>query len=319
MTWSAGKSAAQVRTPEVLDAIALYLNLLKRTLTRLAFEVAPSSTATENVKPAWTTVGLRKRFGPAYVAIVRRLPFKKLLARVADRFRRTLEARLPIDYAARYEGRDWPASAETMIGMKRLDNLQTCIERVLQDEIPGDLIETGVWRGGATIFMRGVLAAHNVRDRVVFVADSFEGLPPPDARRAPADAGDIHWTFANLAVSLDEVRRNFERYGLLDDRVSFLKGWFRDTLPTAPIQRLAILRLDGDMYESTMDALDALYPKLSPGGYAIVDDYGAVEGCRRAVHDYRERHGIDEPIETIDWTGVFWRKNPAGHHPGLNP
>jgi hypothetical protein len=296
-----------------VDVIALYLDLLKRSLTRLAFDSAPANVANESTTPAWTTAALRKRFGPAYVAIVRRLPFKKLLARGADRLRRTLEARLPIDYAARYEGRDWPASAETMIGMKRLDNLQTCIERVLQDEIPGDLIETGVWRGGATIFMRGVLAAHGVRDRLVFVADSFEGLPPPDVSRAPADAGDIHWTFANLAVSLDEVKRNFERYGLLDDRVRFLKGWFRDTLPLAPIERLAILRLDGDMYESTMDALDALYPKLSPGGYAIVDDYGAVEGCRRAVHDYRERNGIDEPIEAIDWTGVFWRKN------GLRP
>jgi O-methyltransferase len=126
--------------------------------------------------------------------------------------------------------------------------------------------------------------------------------------RYPKDAGDPHHTFSNLAVSVDEVRANFERYGLMDARVRFLPGWFRDTLPTAPIERIAVLRLDGDMYGSTMVALESLYPRLSPGGYVIVDDYGAVAGCREAVEDYRRDHGIGEPIHAIDWTGVYWRR-----------
>jgi O-methyltransferase len=208
----------------------------------------------------------------------------------------------------RIEGRDWPVLAHTMIGLKRLNNIQFCIEQVLSNSVPGDVIETGAWRGGATIFMRGVLKAHQVSDRTVWVADSFEGLPKPNADKYPADAGDKHHEHAPLAVSLEEVRSNFERYGLLDDQVKFLKGWFKDTLPSAPIKQLAVARLDGDMYESTIDALTHLYPKLSPGGFLIVDDYGAVAGCKQAVEDYRRQQRITAPIETIDQWGVFWQR-----------
>jgi O-methyltransferase len=208
----------------------------------------------------------------------------------------------------RAEGKDWPALALTMVGAKRLDNLQHCVLAVLKDGVPGDFIETGIWRGGSVILMRAILKAHGVTDRTVFAADSFEGLPKPDADTYPADKRDPHWTFKELAVSLEQVRANIERYGLLDDRVHFLKGWFKDTLPEAPIEQLAVARLDGDMYESTMTAIEALYPKLQPGGFLIVDDYGAVRGCKRAIEDYRLRCGITEPIEPIDWTGVYWRK-----------
>lgn len=215
----------------------------------------------------------------------------------------------PLDRVVRAEGRDWPAEAETMIGLRRLDNLEDCITDVLRRDVPGDLIETGVWRGGATIFMRAVLKAYGDADRVVWAADSFEGLPPPDPATYPADEGDKHWQKSQLAVSLDDVRDNFARYGLLDDRVRFLVGWFRDTLPDAPIERLSILRLDGDMYESTIVALRALYPKLSAGGYVIVDDYGAVKGCRAAVEDFRSECGITDALHEIDWSGVFWQRS----------
>ena len=212
------------------------------------------------------------------------------------------------DAVQRAEGRDWPPFAETMIGTRRLDNLVRCVRRVLDDGVPGDLIETGAWRGGATILMRGILAAYGVTDRCVWVADSFEGLPEPDADRYPADDGVDLSGVGILEVDAARVRANFARYGLLDDQVRFLEGWFRDTLPGAPIESLALIRLDGDLYESTTDALTALYPKLSPGGVVIVDDYGAFEPCRRAVDEYRAAYGIDEPIEEVDWTGVYWRR-----------
>ena len=202
-------------------------------------------------------------------------------------------------------------AAHTMIGMKRLANVRTCVEQVLADGIPGDLIETGVWRGGATIFMRAILKAHGIADRVVWVADSFAGLPPPSTACYPHDEGIRLHQFPQLAVPLERVRENFRRYGLLDDQVRFLKGWFRDTLPTAPIGRLAVARLDGDLYESTIQALDALYPKVSPGGFVIVDDYGNVAACRQAVHDFRAGHGIDDAIQRIDWGGVYWRRSPT--------
>ena len=209
----------------------------------------------------------------------------------------------------RANGIDWPSVAHTMIGTRRLENVRECVERVLDADVPGDLVETGVWRGGAAILMRAVLAARGARDRRVWVADSFRGLPPPDAQTYPLDAGDRLHTYGALAIPLEVVRANFAAYDLLDEQVVFLPGWFRDTLPCAPIERIAVLRLDGDMYESTIVALRALYPKLSPGGFLIVDDYGVLASCANAVNDYRAEADIFDAIERIDWTGVYWRKS----------
>lgn len=209
----------------------------------------------------------------------------------------------------RLEGREWPAMAHTMIGWQRLENIQKCVEDVLSKKIPGDLIETGVWRGGAIIFMRAILKAYHAKDRRVWGADSFAGLPKPDVTRYPADEGDQAHTHPELAVSLEQVRANFKKYDLLDEQVCFLPGWFRETLPTAEIDRLALMRLDGDMYESTYVALESLFPKLSQGGYVIIDDYGACTGCQKAVHDFRDANKITDQIVPIDWTGVYWQKS----------
>jgi O-methyltransferase len=207
----------------------------------------------------------------------------------------------------REEGRIWPGNAFTMIGLKRLDNLQNCIEAIIQDRVEGDLIETGVWRGGACILMRAVLAAYSITDRRVFVADSFEGLPPPDPNEFPADKGDTHYLEKFLRVSQEEVKSNFQKFGLLDSQVVFLKGWFKDTLPNAPMEKLAILRLDGDMYSSTMESLKNLYPKLSCGGFCIIDDYG-LDGCKKAVDEFRAQNNIQADMKAVDWTGRYWRK-----------
>ncbi len=269
-----------------------YLDLLKRTLSFTLWPEPPVPLARLNFRrPAW----------------------KRTVVRWLDRLLARRRLRLMHDWshtpAERREGLTWPTDyADTMIGLVRLDNVQTCIETVLREGVPGDLLEAGVWRGGACILMRAVLAVHGVTDRRVFVADSFAGLPPPDESSYPADRGDRHHTFEFLAVSAEEVAANFKKYGLLDAQVVFLPGWFKDTLPAAPIERLAVLRLDGDMYSSTMETLTALYPKLSPGGFCIIDDYGAVPGCRQAVEDYRHQHGLTETLVTIDWGGRFWRK-----------
>jgi hypothetical protein len=216
--------------------------------------------------------------------------------------------RRPFNPGVREEGRDWPAQGHTMVGRKRLDNVEFCVEDVLARGVPGDLVETGVWRGGVVILMRAILKAHGVTDRCVWAADSFEGLPPPNAQKYPHDA-PLHLNrFKELAISLERVQENFRRYGLLDDQVKFLQGWFRDTLPSAPVRRIAVLRLDGDLYESTMDALTSLYPKLEPGGYLIVDDYNDIPACRQAVTDYRSAHRVTEEIVKVDWTGVYWKK-----------
>jgi len=268
----------------------LYIELLKKTLTFSLWPEPP------------VPYGL---FGRRRFSLVRRLA--QGLNRVLSS-RGLLLAEVPgYSEAQRTGGEIWPGYADTMAGRHRLDNLDHCIRRVLADGVPGDFIETGVWRGGSCILMRGILKALGVTDRRIFVADSFEGLPRPDPEKYPLDRGDALYDYDFLAVSEETVRHNFARYGLLDDRVVFLKGFFADSLPGAPIERLAILRLDGDMYSSTMDALGALYHKLSPGGFCIVDDY-ALPACARAVEDFRREHGITEPIESIDTFATFWRK-----------
>jgi hypothetical protein len=221
-----------------------------------------------------------------------------------------ISPRQPSSYVRqlRENGEDWPLVAHTMIGMKRLDNLQYCVETVITEKIPGDLIETGVWRGGAAIFMRAILKAYGVTDRRVFAADSFAGLPPPNPEQFPEDVDDVHHENAYLAVPLEEVKMNFARYGLLDEQVVFIKGWFRDTLPNVLVNSFAVIRLDGDMYESTWEALTNLFPKLSVGGYVIIDDYKVVPGCRTAVDNFRQKYGIMDPIHEIDWAGVYWRR-----------
>ena len=265
------------------DAQSLYLDLIRRDLTRYGMR--------EQMPAQWS---LRRR----------------LLVRTLNVVQPMLMGTNPFGQRKRDLGLDWPTDAETMIGMQRLTSLQHCVETVLDDDIPGDLIECGVWRGGACILMRAVLAAFGDETRRVWLADSFAGMPRPDTANYKADKGILmrfDLSAPILAVSEAEVRANFERYGLLDHQVRFLPGWFKDTLPDAPIDQIAVLRLDGDLYESTIQALDALYPRLSPGGFCIIDDY-VIKACREAVTDYRAKHGISAEIIDIDGSGVLWRK-----------
>lgn len=278
-------------SPELLRS--LYLDLLKRTLTGALAEDNDSIIG-----------GVRTQGSPSLKKRV-----ASSIGQLASRFNLEIALKKPYDAHARENGLDWPVRAESMIGLKRMSNIQHCIEQVVRDGVPGDLIETGVWRGGACIFMKANLVAWGDTTRKVWLADSFEGLPKPDAARYPADAGDQLHKQTGLGVGADQVRHNFERYGLLDERVEFLVGWFKDTLPTAPIDQLALMRLDGDMYESTIQAIEALYPKLSPGGFCIVDDFGShASQAGQAIHDYRKANGIDEEIVAIDPFGAYWRK-----------
>jgi O-methyltransferase len=213
------------------------------------------------------------------------------------------------DRGEREPGRLGPTTAHTMVGVDRLRNLADLAQAALDDDVPGDFIETGVWRGGCCILMRGILAANDVRERKVYVADSFKGVPPPKPELYPADRGDTLYRHAELAVPLETVKANFDRYGLLDDQVVFVEGLFSDTLPSLRCGPLALIRLDGDLYESTAVALEHLHPKVVPGGFVIIDDFGVAPACRQAVLDYRAQHKIDAPIHQIDRSGVWWRNS----------
>lgn len=195
---------------------------------------------------------------------------------------------------------------DTMIGRARLDSLHHCLEYITRNDIPGDVMECGVWRGGAGILMAGYLNIHQINGRRVLLADSFEGLPDPTTALDPDLSRDVH---PQLAVSLPDVKRNFEKYGLLGDNVEFLPGWFSEILPIAPVERLALLRADGDLYSSTSEILENLYDKVSPGGIVIMDDYGVLPPCAKAVADFFDSRSEPLPeLHKIDWSGVFWYK-----------
>lgn len=245
---------------------------------------------------------------------VGRDPIRKVFGQIVNRdFQRKgieVVTRVPFNAEKRRNGRDLPIHADTMIGMKRLENIREAVRTVVADGIPGDIVETGVWRGGASIMMRAALEAYGNQDKTVWCCDSFEGLPPPDMDRFPQDVGMTWHEMSELAVSIEQVQANFRKYGYLDERVKFLKGWFKDTLPTAPIAQISVLRLDGDLYASTMDALTPLYPKVAPGGFIIVDDYMIPQDiCRQATDDFRAANGITEPMIDIDGWGYYWRKS----------
>lgn len=214
----------------------------------------------------------------------------------------------PFQPELRAVGYDWPALAHTMVGLQRLQNVRELAQRALDDRIPGDLLEAGIWRGGCCILMRGVLKANGVTDRKVYAADSFAGLPPPNPEAYPADRDFDLSIYQELAVSRDAVRDNFARYGLLDDQVVFVEGLFTDTLPELAAGPFCLIRLDGDYYESTYVALDALYPKLSLGGFIIIDDFNYLKPTREAVNDYRSRNGITAAMHQVDWSASWWRK-----------
>lgn len=199
--------------------------------------------------------------------------------------------------------------SHTMIGLLRLDNIERSAETVFREGVAGDFFEAGVCQGGAAVFMRVLQVAHGEADRATWAADSFRGLPDPSGEVDSAAGLDLTESrFPWLAWDKEAVADHFRRYDLLDDQVRFLEGWFHDTLPRAPVDRIAVLRIDADLYQSTREVLETLYDRVSPGGFVIVDDYGVLGPCRKAVDEFRLSRGFQAPLRRIDDSGVFWKK-----------
>jgi O-methyltransferase len=208
----------------------------------------------------------------------------------------------------RAAGMDWPLHGLTMVGLRRLDDLQACVEAVVRDDVAGDMIEAGSWRGGASLLMRATLDTLEGPERTVWVSDSFQGFPRAD--RESDESYDLSADLAGcdfLAVPLEEVKETFTRFGCTEG-VEFAPGFFQETLPRLGDRRWSIIRLDGDTYDSVRVAMESLYPGLSVGGYLIVDDYLSLDQCRAAIDDFRREHGITEPLEEVDWSCVRWRR-----------
>ena len=188
------------------------------------------------------------------------------------------------------------------IGRTRLDHLERCLDLVRAEAVAGDLLDCSTGRGGAAVFLRAYLAAHELPDRTVWVADRFRATPEP-AREATI----VDEEMSAFQADLNLVRDAFERFDLLDGRVRFLTGPMEATLAEADVESVALLRLGAGIGDAAGAALDALYPKLSIGGFVVVDDH-AEATCARAVADFRQAHGVEEQVEAIDWTAVAWRK-----------
>ena len=223
----------------------------------------------------------------------------------------------PYNANKRYLGLDWPFIGLTMIGTQRMIEIEMLLRNVTDDNIEGDFIECGVWRGGASIFARGVLNVLQRHDVNVWLVDSFAGLPP---RRQNSLRGPRWETMDYLAVSIEEVSENFKNFAMLpaefdvtanihvhdavaanvsnhtQSNVRFVKGFFKDSLPTLPKNlKISVARLDGDMYQSTLDELYYLYDKISLGGWIIIDDW-CVPETARAIVDFTKIHQIQLPL-----------------------
>jgi len=200
--------------------------------------------------------------------------------------------------------------AHTMVGLHGLTHVERLAGRLFAEGVAGDFVDAGTWRGGCAILMRALQRAFGEVHRRVWVADSFTGVPPSTAEADLRDNVDLtEARYPWLTASLEAVRDNFSTYDLLDEGVRFLPGLFADTLADAPIGPIALLRIDADLYSSTMECLEALYDRVSVGGYVIIDDYAWLPSCREAVDEFRDRRGITAPIERINWTVIHWRKD----------
>lgn len=207
---------------------------------------------------------------------------------------------------ARASGLDWPYLGKTMIGILRLRQTLNLLLTAFTNNIPGGFMETGVWRGGASIFIRAIFRAVRQYQRPVIVCDSFKGLPPINAS-SYHDWVNFEYVFY-LRVSDDEVRQHFIEAGVYDPQIYFVKGFFNETMPVLSnmVHRLVFLRLDGDMYESTVDVLYRFYDKVSIGGYVYIDDWKLP--AEWATAHFFQVHNMTEQLITMDGNTVYWQK-----------
>lgn len=187
----------------------------------------------------------------------------------------------------------------TKISVARMENLFNLCHEVNENKIPGVFVECGVHKGGAAVLM-----ALNSLDRITWMFDSFEGMPVPTKEDGPEAP---KWTGKTVA-GLHHVKSLLWDYQVPKEKVRIIKGWFKDTVPKTNIDKIAILRLDGDWYESTKICLEHLYDKVSPGGYIIIDDYGHWQGCKKAVDEFIKKKGLNIELNKTDYTERWWKK-----------
>ncbi len=199
----------------------------------------------------------------------------------------------------------------TMVTNKNLINLYYLVQEADRLNLPGDIVECGVWNGGSAAFM-AVAGAEGPHPglRTLWLFDSFEGLPRPDERDGDEErrAYFKEWNKGNA----ERVREIFKRMGLGLEKVKIVPGWFEQTLATTPVRSIALLHIDADWYSSVKTALEAFYDKVVPGGFVILDDYGYWKGCTQALRDFFSEHEIAHVrIKQMGREGGYFQKPGA--------
>ncbi len=207
----------------------------------------------------------------------------------------------------------------TLTSPERLVSLVRAVKHIEQNNIKGDIVECGVWKGGSIMAVLKTLSNQKSFHRHVYLYDTFEGMSEPtdvdksvrgeSATNAYSNK-DETWNRIECFSNLAEVKSNIKTIDYPDDKISFIKGKVEDTIPNVAIpEQISILRLDTDWYESTLHEMEHLYPKLVKGGIIIIDDYGHWEGCRKAVNEYIEKNHINLFLNRIDYTCRVGVKN----------
>jgi hypothetical protein len=198
----------------------------------------------------------------------------------------------------------------TLTSHERVLALRNAVRYIVKADIPGAIVECGVWRGGSMLAIARTLVELGVIDRDLYLFDTFETMPPPGEHDVDVWGGKAADTFEQALASPgyayipeDEIRTMMLSTGYPEARLHFVKGMVEDTLPDAAPPSIALCRLDTDWYESTAHELRHLYPRLSPGAVLLIDDYGHLMGCKRAVDEYIEEHDLAVLLHRIDFTG----------------
>jgi len=224
----------------------------------------------------------------------------------------------------------------SLVSLVRRTNTAALSLLALFDRVPGDFVETGVYMGSTSLIMAKVLHKYSARARLLWSADSFQGFPEEDV--IGMSAAHVHTSSQEAKEDIKGTPRvgyfgkkgafysarqvfeqNLAKYNFTDGQVHILQGWFNETLPKAPIRSVSFLRLDGDLFVSTWDALTALYDKVQPGGLIYVDDYGSFAGCRDAIVKFRADRGIEDEMHPVyelkrngkrsdKFEALWWRK-----------
>jgi hypothetical protein len=200
-----------------------------------------------------------------------------------------------------------------MTSLERMFALYSATNYVLDNNIPGDFVECGVWRGGSSMMIALVLKQKNITDRKIYLYDTYEGMSEPtendkdmkgQSAKVQLEATEEKENSVWCLADLDDVKNNMKRTSINENQLVYVKGKVEETIPaTIPSGNISLLRLDTDWYESTKHELLHLYPKLSQNGVMIIDDYGHWQGCRKAIDDYFTQNNIKNILNRVDYTG----------------